>query len=94
VQLSLDPAHIQLHNDNLERRLEQALIKFSGGPVKLEIVKDQLNDETPARRQARTAEERQHAAEQAIAGDEHIKALQDTFNAEVRPETVRPRSET
>lgn len=93
VQLSLDPAHSQLHNDKLERRLEQALTDFSGGPVKLEILREKLKDETPARRQARTAGERQDAAEKAIAGDEHIKAMQDAFNAEVRPESVRPRNE-
>jgi DNA polymerase-3 subunit gamma/tau len=59
--------------------------------VQLEVLIEQVAEETPARRQARMTEARQQAAEAAIAGDEYVKDFQDTFNAQVRPESVRPR---
>ena len=91
VQLALDPAHGHLQSAKLEQRLQQALSQYSGVSVQLEIVSEQAAEETPARRRARLTEARQQAAEAAIAGDEHVKAFQDAFNAQVRPESVRPR---
>ena len=91
VQLALDPAHGHLRSGSLEQRLQQALSEHSGASVQLEILTEPTAEETPARRQARMTAARQQAAEEAIAGDEHVKAFQDTFNAQVRPESVRPR---
>jgi DNA polymerase-3 subunit gamma/tau len=91
VRLALDPAHGHLQSAQLEQRLQQALSQYSGVSVQLEIVSEQAAEETPARRRARLTEARQQAAEAAIAGDEHVKAFQDAFNAQVRPESVRPR---
>jgi DNA polymerase-3 subunit gamma/tau len=91
VQLALDPAHGHLRSGNLEQRLQQALSEYGGVSVQLEVLIEQVAEETPARRQARMTEARQQAAEAAIAGDEYVKDFQDTFNAQVRPESVRPR---
>ena len=91
VQLALDPAHGHLRSGNLEQRLQRALSEYSEVSVQLDVLIEQAAEETPARRQARMTEARQQAAEEAIAGDEHVKAFQDTFNAQVRPESVRPR---
>ncbi|HSH29582.1 MAG TPA: DNA polymerase III subunit gamma/tau, partial [Thiohalobacter sp.] len=93
VRLHLDPAHQHLLTPALQGKLGAALERCLGRAMRLEI--DTGRDtapaaETPARQQARVALERQQAAESAIAADETVRALQDTFNARVQPDSIRP----
>jgi len=90
VQLVLDPAHAYLRNPKVEERLQQALQDYYGAPVKLVISQDKPAQETPALKQTRQQNERQQAAVQAIENDVNIKALRETFNASVNPETIQP----
>ena len=91
VVLGLDPEHRSLLTPTMEKKLAEALATHLGGGVQVQIhVGEAVPAETPARRAAREAEERQQAAEAAIAGDENLRALEETFGARVEPGSVRP----
>ncbi len=90
----------RIRRPQLEQKLAAALSKYFGEPVRLEflpattsamtvVVTEEL---TPARRDARAAEERQRAAEQAIDNDPAVLALREVFGATVKPGSVKPRN--
>jgi len=92
VRLSLDPEHTHLLSKERVQQLESALTGHYRQPVKLKIAKtDQLERETPARRQIREQETAQQQAIDSIEGDSNIKALQDAFGATVNYDSIRPR---
>jgi DNA polymerase-3 subunit gamma/tau len=88
--LLLDAAHVQLRTPQVEHTLAQALSQHRGHPVKLTIEVGEPGETTPAARQRRAREQRQQAAEQAIASDENVKAIQELFGAQIIPGSVRP----
>jgi len=93
VKLQLDNAHHQLLTAALQEKLQQALDRYFQHPVRLRIdcpAGAGQPVETPARQQQRAAASRQNAAEQAIAGDETVHALEETFGARVQAGSVRP----
>jgi DNA polymerase-3 subunit gamma/tau len=92
VVLALDRAHVHLFNDTRRAQIEAALCRHFGRSLRLRIDREgQAGGETPARAQAREADQRQQRALQAIEGDENIKALQDRFGATLSYESIRPR---
>ncbi len=90
LQLVLAPSHASLHNKKLEDRLRKALEDYYGEPLRLEITLGSLSAETPALRMERNTQERVQAAQRAIEEDDNVRALKDTFNANVVPNSVRP----
>ena len=90
IRLHLDPTHTQLLSPALERKLAEALTTHFGQETKLRIEAEAPGEETPAQQQARLNRERQAAAEQAIAEDDNIRNLEETFGAQVQRDTVRP----
>ncbi len=90
IHLTLDAAHSQLHSKQQEERLQQALQKHFGTPLRLVLQVGAPDNETPAQHAMREAAERQQAAQQAIEQDPSVRALQDAFNARIQPESVRP----
>jgi len=48
--------------------------------------------DSPAKRNAQAAAERQQAAEQIILGDEFVQRMMRDFGARIVPGTIRPRS--
>jgi len=50
----------------------------------------EVEEATPARQQARAADARQRAAEQAIEADANVRALREVFGATVQPGSVKP----
>ncbi len=93
VNLTLDPAHAQLRSPGTEKRLQAALAAYYNEDVKLVInaaAARELPQETPAQRQARGEQERQQAAVDAISGDDNVRAMQETFDARVLPESIQP----
>ncbi len=92
VTLTVDPAHARLLSKTRSVQIEKALCKYYGRDVKLKILEEgPLQNETPARTQAREQENRQQQAIESIENDENIKALQDTFGATVNYDSIRPR---
>ena len=92
VVLSLDPAHVHLLNEMRANQIEAALGKHYDRSIKLKVLREaQAVSESPARQQAREADERRQQAIESIEADENIRALQDTFGATVNYESIRPR---
>jgi len=88
--LVLDPAFEHLASDGLKARLAEGLRTVLQRPVKLEIRSGRVQGETLAARRQRRRQERQAEAERAIATDETVKLLTETFDAEIVPGTTRP----
>jgi len=90
IRLNLDPNHVQLNSPALEKKLAEALSAQFGRDIKLRIEAEVAREETPAQQQSRLARERQLAAEQSIAEDDTVRNLEETFDAQVQRDTVRP----
>ena len=88
--LLLDPGHQQLLSSRTEEKLQQALQKHVGKAIKLTINVQQADAETPAVQLNKARENRQQAAVDAIAADETVQALKDTFDARVIPGSIEP----
>ncbi|MEN8206263.1 MAG: DNA polymerase III subunit gamma/tau C-terminal domain-containing protein, partial [Pseudomonadota bacterium] len=92
VKLSLDPAHAHLLGKTRVQQLENALCDYYQRTVRVTIDKEgQLESETPAAKKIREQDERQQRAEQSIAEDDNIRAMQDAFGATVKQNSIRPR---
>ncbi|TNF33042.1 MAG: DNA polymerase III subunit gamma/tau [Gammaproteobacteria bacterium] len=90
MTLVLNKDFAQLLNDNLLKKLQDALCDYLDSKVKLNITLGQTEAETPAQTVARNVAERQQAAEQAIQQDPLVQALKENFDAVVLPNSVRP----
>jgi DNA polymerase-3 subunit gamma/tau len=94
VKLRLDPRSGALRTPNTEERLLQALQKQFGPQTRLVIESGEgaeaIAVDTPARVEARAAEERLAAARGALEQDPTVRALQDRFGAAVQPDSVKP----
>jgi len=93
VTLSIDDGHDHLINDNVVQRLEEALSEHFGAALKVHLQVGKVAGETPAAAAQRAADERNAAARQAIETDPNIKALKESFDAEVIPDSIRPRDQ-
>jgi DNA polymerase-3 subunit gamma/tau len=90
LQLRLDEAGGHFHRPQLEQKLAEALSRHFGRTLRLSIVRSTAEEATPARAQAREADARQRAAEQAIESDANVRAMRETFGATLQPGSVKP----
>ena len=90
IRLALSSQHASLRSKTMEQRLQDALQGFYGEPIKLEFVSGVDAQQTPAGIQKRQAEDKQQAAVEAINADPNVKRIQETFNAQVVSDSVRP----
>lgn len=90
IKLVLDPTYEQICTTNAKKRLEQALQKYFGASVALDISVEEPKTETPAARTKRIETEKHQQAVQSIQQDAVVQDLQKAFNAEVRPDLIRP----
>lgn len=88
--LVLDQAFEHLLSERLQARLAQALDACLKRRVRLEIKIGSVAEETPAEIHQRRQDEKLAEAERAIAGDETVRALIETFDAHVVPGTTKP----
>jgi DNA polymerase-3 subunit gamma/tau len=79
-----------LRSDRWQERLQQALAATLGRPVKLVIRVARSEVETPASLRQRRQQEKLAEAEKAIAEDETVRALMETFDARIVPGSVKP----
>ena len=92
IALVLDQACGQLLSKEREASLKQALEAYYGRPMKLTVRLGKPPTETPVQEKNRVRDEQQQAAVQAINSDPNVRALREQFNAQVSPETIRPKS--
>ncbi len=90
LTLTLDPAHEHMQVESSEHRLVLALQEYLGTEVKLKILVEQPESETPAQQQARAKAERQLEAEQSMSDDPMVRAAQEQFGAKLISESVKP----
>lgn len=92
LYLQLAANMTNLHNKRLEERLRQALEDYYGRSIQLIIRIADLttNVDTVAARRKEQLAAWQQAAIEAIQSDTNVKALRETFNAQLPLESVRP----
>ena len=89
LSLAVDNSCVSMIGSKAEQRLQEALNAYAGGKVKLQLLSGAASD-TPAERTQKARDRRQEQAESDIAGDPLVLAMQDTFDAEVVEESIRP----
>jgi len=93
LALVLDQACEHMRVASAEQRLRAALAEVLGGEVRVDIRTSQAVRETPARRRARSAAERQAAAETLMRDDPVARMLQDQFDARWVNNSIEPTDE-
>ncbi|TAL53919.1 MAG: DNA polymerase III subunit gamma/tau [Methylovulum sp.] len=88
--LLLDAAHQSLLTPMRAEKLQKALQRLRGTPLKLVINTGKAVADTPAVQLARQQEDRQQAAVDAINSDHNIQALKERFDARIIPGTIEP----
>lgn len=86
----LDPSHEHLLDPGRVELITQELRRL-GIPVSINVEVTKSGIETPALRNQRHSEEKQRAAEQALAEDPNVQALQEKFGATIVKESIRVR---
>ena len=90
IELTLAANSKSLYSKQLEQRLQEALRALLKNAVILEINVGEVAVETPAAQAQRRAEGKMEQARQAIENDVNVKALQETFGAQVISDSIRP----
>lgn len=88
--LVVDSGHQHLCGGVPEARLQQALQKFTGKNVKLQIKVAQDTLVTPAVAINKAREDRQQAAVDAINNDDNVRTLKDQLGARILPGSIEP----
>jgi len=78
-------------NQPASRERLRGALRNAGHDVELAVEVGSVTD-SPAKRNAQAAAERQQAAEQIILGDEFVQRMMRDFGARIVPGTIRPRS--
>jgi DNA polymerase-3 subunit gamma/tau len=89
VRLALDPSVKFVRTPAQEERLTQALSRFYGEPVRIEITMGAAGVETPAQADQRASQQELEAARQSFDSDPGVQGFRDRFGATVMPNTVR-----
>ena len=92
MNFHLDPSHEHLLNPVRVESITGELRK-RGKEVSINVKITESDIETPAQRRQRQLEERQQAAEQAIAEDPNVRAIQEKFGATIIKESIRVRDQ-
>ena len=90
IKLRLGIEHKQLMTDNLVKRIAEALSKCFAEELTVKVDIGEIEEETPAQREARKQAERMEKARSSIENDPNVKALQDMLGAEIRMDTIKP----
>lgn len=90
VYLEINAAHQQMATEQLVGRLEEALTRHYGEPLKVRIQAGAGPLVTPAVLDEKRDAERLAAAQSAIAADPRVRELCETFGTQVNPELVKP----
>jgi DNA polymerase-3 subunit gamma/tau len=91
LALTLDEAFRHLNSKERAALLKQALERYYGRPLELQIQIGKPQSASPVQERQREQDERQQAAVKAIAADPTVQALQEQFNARVNTGSIRPK---
>lgn len=92
LYLQLAPNMANLHNKRAEDRLQQALSEHYGRSMRLviQIAESATTVDTAAIRRNKEHTAQQQAAAESIQNDTNVKALCETLNARLLPNSIRP----
>jgi DNA polymerase III subunit gamma/tau len=90
VRLALDPRSAAVRTRGREDSLAEALSRYFGEPVRIEIEVREPGADTPARVGEREAQAAQAAARAALESDPTVVAMRERFGATLHPESIRP----
>ncbi|MBD3610479.1 MAG: DNA polymerase III subunit gamma/tau [Gammaproteobacteria bacterium] len=91
LELHLAETHAQLHNRGFEERVAEALSEYYGQSYRVKAEIGPVDSETPSQIEARKASERQAEAELAIQNDPNVRAMVETFDAQVQMNSIQPK---
>ncbi len=89
VRLAQLAKNAVMRSKSIEQRLQDALQKYYGESIRLEFVSADSTEFTPAARQQKVVENRQQETVSAINSDPNVQKIQDVFDAQVVPNSVR-----
>lgn len=92
IHLQLDPAYAQLASGKACEKLQDALRSFSNSALRLRVDIGDHDHQTPAGMARRQSEERRREAIEAIENDPNVKAICETFGAQVRKDRIQSTS--
>jgi len=91
LRLLVQPQVTSLIGSRSEQKLQQALCDYHGPALKLRLLAAQEQAvDSPVARQAAAQAEQQQAAEHSIRQDPVVQSLQQTFDAQIAPGSIRP----
>jgi len=90
VRLALDPSVKLVRTPSQDEKLAQALSRYYGETVRVEISTASGEIETPARAELRANQQELESARQSIETDPAVQGLRERFGATLLPDTVRP----
>jgi DNA polymerase-3 subunit gamma/tau len=91
LRLLVQPQVTSLIGSRSEQKLQQALCDYHGSALKLRLLAAQEQTvDSPVARQAAAQAEQQQAAEHSIRQDPVVQSLQQTFDAQIAPGSIRP----
>jgi DNA polymerase-3 subunit gamma/tau len=90
VRLALDARNAAAHTSGREEKLAQALSRYYGSEVRVQIEKQVGEVATPAREREQAIQQNQADAQASFAADPVVRSLQQQFSASIHPESVRP----
>ena len=83
-------ANAGVRTQKAEQRLQEALTEFFGEKIRLVITVGNGETESPAQKQNRKKDERFRETEKTLSSDPEVRALQETFGAEIVPGSIQP----
>jgi DNA polymerase-3 subunit gamma/tau len=89
LSLCVDPVCSGLIGSLAEQRLQEALSASADRPVRLHLIAQASETETPAQRLARENDARHAATEADVSGDPVVLALEEAFDAKIVPDSIR-----
>src|SRR3569833_3511456 len=90
IRLALDSRVKFVRTPSQEEKLAQALSRFYGEAVRVEITTAAGDVETPAQAEQRVSQQELESARQAFESDPGVQGLRERFGATLLPDTVRP----
>jgi len=90
IVLGLAETKAHLATDKSKSKIQDILSEYFGQALKLTLELTQEEGETPAQSQQRAEQDRQKSAENSMQEDDFVKALGESFDAQIVPGTVKP----
>lgn len=91
IVLVVDPTYQNLLTKERQERLNEALDELYKKQIVLNIEVKQPAKETPAMKEKREEQARLDAAQQAIQDDANVQKILDTFQAQIKTDTIQPK---